>query len=246
MSEYFGVSVSNGLIGAVSSKSPLRLSQTVLAGTYDKMGRGRVDNIAETFSALNLGISFNGQGLSYYNYVQELNMKEGSMGHSMSSGTFSLSYKYYTLKNLPHIFYTEVSVGVLEDGELVVNNIQEAPSYLNEISKNYEDIDTRNKVYSVISTTALTKSGKIQLAIASSFLLDNDNGVRLLHENWDTNLHLLKLKKSLKKGDSFKFAIATCLISSSHADDTENEAIRLVIRASSMTDILSNHVRKWN
>ena len=54
---------------------------------------------------------------------------------------------------------------------------------MNDISKNYEDIDTRNKVYSIMSTTALTKSGKIQLAIASSFLLldGGDEGIKLFH-----------------------------------------------------------------
>lgn len=39
------MTVSNGMIGAVSSYHPLKVSQTVLAGAYDVMGRGRVDNI---------------------------------------------------------------------------------------------------------------------------------------------------------------------------------------------------------
>ncbi len=43
---YYGITNSNGLIGAVSNKMPFKISQTVLAGAYDKFGRGRVDNIA--------------------------------------------------------------------------------------------------------------------------------------------------------------------------------------------------------
>jgi len=42
---YYGITNSNGLIGAVSDKLPFQISKTVLAGTYDKYGRGRVDNI---------------------------------------------------------------------------------------------------------------------------------------------------------------------------------------------------------
>jgi len=44
-SDYFGVAVSNGVIGAVSSIKPLNVATTVLAGAYDIFGRGRVDNI---------------------------------------------------------------------------------------------------------------------------------------------------------------------------------------------------------
>ena len=45
LTEYYGVTLSNGIIGAVTSQQPLKIEKTVLAGTYDKMGRGRVDNI---------------------------------------------------------------------------------------------------------------------------------------------------------------------------------------------------------
>lgn len=42
---YYGITNSNGLLGAVSDKFPFKISKTVLAGAYDKYGRGRVDNI---------------------------------------------------------------------------------------------------------------------------------------------------------------------------------------------------------
>ena len=61
----------------------------MLAGAYDKIGRGRVDNLVQTFPAMNMDINFNGDG-SYTNYVQELNMKEGSMTHSLGNSQMSL------------------------------------------------------------------------------------------------------------------------------------------------------------
>lgn len=51
---YFGITNSNGLIGAVSDKMPFKLSQTVLAGAYDKYGRGRVDNIVQTMNVMDM------------------------------------------------------------------------------------------------------------------------------------------------------------------------------------------------
>ncbi len=54
ISPYYGISVSNGMLGAISSQQPLKLSKTVLAGAYDTYGRGRVDNILQTFNLLDL------------------------------------------------------------------------------------------------------------------------------------------------------------------------------------------------
>jgi hypothetical protein len=51
---YYGITNSNGLIGAVSDKEPFKLSKTVLAGAYDKYGRGRVDNIVETMNLMDM------------------------------------------------------------------------------------------------------------------------------------------------------------------------------------------------
>lgn len=88
LSEYFGISVSNGIIGVVSSQRPLKLSSSVLAGTYDKVGRGRVENLVQTFSALDVDILFGNS--NYYNYVQEVDMKHGAMYHSLSTPSLSL------------------------------------------------------------------------------------------------------------------------------------------------------------
>ncbi len=93
------------MLGVVSSQRPLKLHSSVLAGAYDKIGRGRVDNLVQTFPALNMELYYNGNS-GYYNYVQELNMREGSMTHSLSSSQLSLSYTYYALQNLPNVLYT--------------------------------------------------------------------------------------------------------------------------------------------
>ena len=135
--QYYGISVSNGLIGAVSSQQSLRLSSTVLAGTYDKMGRGKVDNLLQTFSAFNIRLSFNGNDINAYNHVQSLNMKDGSMTSSFSSSTCDVVCRYYALKSLPHVFYVEMEINPHQDGQLVVSNVHEAPDYLNNVVKNY-------------------------------------------------------------------------------------------------------------
>ena len=41
-SNYYGVTVANGMIGIVSSPEPFKVKDVVLAGAYDQYGRGRV------------------------------------------------------------------------------------------------------------------------------------------------------------------------------------------------------------
>ena len=113
--EYYGISVSNGVIGAVSSRSPFKLSSTVLAGVYDKIGRGRVDNLVQTFPALNVEMSFGGKE-DCYNFAQELRMDEGRMTNTFSGQSVSVSYTYYALRNLPFVFFTEFEVSAHEEG----------------------------------------------------------------------------------------------------------------------------------
>ena len=43
-SNYYGITVANGMLGVVSSPNPLEVGEVVLAGVYDKFGRGRVSN----------------------------------------------------------------------------------------------------------------------------------------------------------------------------------------------------------
>jgi protein-glucosylgalactosylhydroxylysine glucosidase len=41
-SNYYGITVANGMIGIVSSPEPFKVKEVVLAGAYDLYGRGRV------------------------------------------------------------------------------------------------------------------------------------------------------------------------------------------------------------
>ena len=48
-SNYYGVTVANGMIGIVSSPEPFKVKDVVLAGAYDQYGRGRVSNFFTQF-----------------------------------------------------------------------------------------------------------------------------------------------------------------------------------------------------
>ena len=65
----------------------MAVGTTVLAGAYDVFGRGRVDNIVQTFPALQIQINY-GSDITeggYYNYNQELKLNNGEFSGGFSS-----------------------------------------------------------------------------------------------------------------------------------------------------------------
>lgn len=100
---------------------PINVATTVLAGAYDVFGRGRVDNIVETFPALQLSVHVDGHDVTsggYYNYEQSLNMRLGEFSGAFSSEKCSVRYSYWALKNLPFAFYTSVELVAHDTTEL--------------------------------------------------------------------------------------------------------------------------------
>ena len=76
--------------------------------------------------------------------------------------------------------------------------------------------------FDIMHTKATTKIGKLDLVIASSFMGNTGESFDLMHEDWDSNMHFLKLKVNVTKGNVYKFGVITCLMSSVHHQDPQN------------------------
>src|SRR5690242_8047187 len=63
-SNYYGVTVANGMIGIVSSPEVFKVKDVVLAGAYDLYGRGRVSNFLRSFNLLNMRLSVDGKEIN--------------------------------------------------------------------------------------------------------------------------------------------------------------------------------------
>src|SRR5580693_10536404 len=80
-SNYYGITVANGMIGIVSSPEPFKVKDVVLAGAYDLYGRGRVSNFLRSFNLLNMYMEIDGRrigGKDAINMSQELDMHHAS------------------------------------------------------------------------------------------------------------------------------------------------------------------------
>lgn len=82
---YTGVSVSNGVIGMISSPEPLKVGNVILAGVYDQYGRGRTSNFLSGFNVVDLNLVINSQQINrnnITNFTQEINFKTATFSGS--------------------------------------------------------------------------------------------------------------------------------------------------------------------
>ncbi len=236
-SNYYGVTVANGMIGIISSPEPFKVKDVVLAGAYDLYGRGRVSNFLRSFNLLNMKLSIDDKELgarNVSNLKQELDMLHASFTTSFDySDKASVSYTYYSLRQLPFTVLMDVSITAKKDISIIGSSVMEAPDALKEVQNYYNEIDRPHVLISLLTSSAKSPTGKLILCASTTFLFNEPHGQepRVFHEMWDNNMHLMKFTKKIKAGETYHFSIAGSSITSAQHDDPLNEAERLTIYA---------------
>src|ERR1022692_193678 len=130
-SNYYGVTVANGMIGIVSSPEPFKVKDVVLAGAYDLYGRGRVSNFLRSFNLLNMKLSVDDREISakdISNMKQELDMRHAAFTTSFDYGDkATVSYTYYSLRQLPFTVLMDISITAKKDIAIIGSSVMEAP-----------------------------------------------------------------------------------------------------------------------
>jgi protein-glucosylgalactosylhydroxylysine glucosidase len=219
---YFGVTVANGMIGIVSSANPLQVKDVVLNGAFDTYGRGRVSNIMKVFSFANMYLEVDGKRLErkdITNYSQILDMQNAALATSFDYGTtLSVKHEIMALRHLPHTALINLTITAKKDCEIIPASIIESPDNLKEVKNFYSEIDRPHIVIPLMTSVAKSPTGKLTLACSNSFLFNEGHGKEphVIHEEWDNNMHLLKFKKKLKAGESYSFSVVGSVISTAH------------------------------
>lgn len=251
---YYGITVANGMIGIVSSPEPFTVKDVVLAGAYDLYGRGRVSNFLRSFNLLNMHLDIDGRRVNasgVSNFHQELDMKNAGFTTSFDYGDkASVSYTYYSLRQLPFTVLMDVSITAKKDINITGSSVMEAPDALRDVQNYYNEIDRPHVVISLLTSTAKSPTGKLLMCASNSFLFTEPHGQepRVIHEMWNNNMHLMKFSRLIKAGETYRFSIAGSSITSAHHDDPLNEAERLTIYAKleGRDRLLQFHQKAWD
>lgn len=252
-SNYHGVTMANGMIGLVSSPEPLKVKDVVLNGVFDYYLRGRVSNILKSFNFLNMNLDIDGHRISrshISNYEQVVDMKKAVLTTRFDVGEkASVRSDMMALRNLPFTALIEVEVVAKEDIEITAMSVIEAPEILQEVRNYYAEIDRPHVLIPLLTSVAKSPTGKHVVAASTSFIFSEEHGEepRLIHEDWDYNMHLAKFRKRIKAGETYRFAIVGSTCSSEHYADAHNEAERLTIfaRLEGSEKLKQDHYKAW-
>jgi trehalose/maltose hydrolase-like predicted phosphorylase len=234
---YYGITVANGMIGIVSSAEPFKVKNVVLAGAYDLYGRGRVSNFLNSFNLLNMYLEINGRRIdakNISNFKQELDMKHAAFTTTFDYGNdASIKYTYYSLRQLPFTVLMDISITAKKAVNITAASVMEAPDALKDVQNYYNEIDRPHVTISLLTSTAKSPTGKLQLCASNTFLFNEVHGKepRVIHEMWDNNMHLMKFSKAIASGQTYQYAVAGSSITSAHDADPLNQAERLTMFA---------------
>ena len=251
---YYGATVANGMLGIVSSPEPFQVKSVVLAGAYDQYGRGRVSNFLNSFNLLNMYLEVDGRRLSgkdVSNFRQELDLRHASLTTTFDyADKATIRYTHYALRHLPFTVLVDVAVTAKKDVNITAASVMDAPDALREVQNYYNEIDRPHVTLSLLTSSAKSSTGKLQLCASNSFLFSEPHGQepKVIHEMWDSNMHLMKFGKALKAGQTYSYAVAGSSITSAHHSDPLNEAERLTIfaRLEGKERLLNFHAKAWD
>jgi protein-glucosylgalactosylhydroxylysine glucosidase len=252
-SNYYGVTVANGMVGLVSSPEPMKVKDVVLNGVYDYYQRGRVSNILKTFNHINMNLDVDGQRVGprdIQNYKQVLDMKKASLTTSFDVGDkLTVKHTIMALRHLPFTAMAIIEFKAKKNARVVPMSVIEAPNHLTDVRNLYSEIDRPHVVIPLLTSVGKSPSGKHTVAASNSIIFSEPHGKEpdLIHEDWDYNMHLMKFTKDMKAGESYSFSVVASATSTEHFDDPLNEAERLTIFAKleGTQRLLQRHEAEW-
>lgn len=230
-SNYYGETVANGMLGLVSSPEPMKTSNTVLAESYDKFGRGEVSNFLPGFNFLNVDLCIDGTMVDTGNisdYSQCLDMHEATFsGEFTYLDKASVRYQMASLRQLPFCALMTVDIKPLKDINIRVRNSQELPKGYKSAKMRYEAFKGGHGNFRLLSTEASSPTGKLTVAACSEFLFSPNVEIpEITSEKSETGIYQY-FTISLKKGIAYRFAVIGSTMSTAHHPDPINEVKRL-------------------
>lgn len=252
-SHYYGVTVANGILGLVSSAQPLQTECVVLAGSYDKFGRGDVSNFLRGYNILNASLSIDNEQIginNISNYHQKLDMK-----HAMFQGSFdfkksaSVSYSFLSLRHLPYCALLIVEIMPLRDLKIDVHNSLSLPEGFKDGKWNFKRQNSSQGPIYMLTSEANSPTGRLNVCASEAFMFsDNVKDKPNVEYRDSADLHIASFRKILKKGQKYRFCIIGSTLSSAIHTDPVNEVKRLVIYGSleGVDKLLKRHEEEWD
>ncbi|HTJ11314.1 MAG TPA: hypothetical protein VL547_04795 [Dinghuibacter sp.] len=240
---YDAPALANGMIGILPSAVPFRCQKVLLNGVYDRYGTwgDKIANIVQGINFFNLGVLVDGDSVKDgADWSQVLNMKEASLTtHFVYAGKLDVTYTLYALRQLPYNGLMTVRFQALKDADVSVASVFTGSASARIVRTGFSMIEKIPLAWA----TAVSPTGKVQLAAASGFSFAADEPA--VGPGTDSNG--CKFSVRLRAGQTFSFAVHAATCSSVHFPDPYNESKRLMLasRLQNVDLLVMRHHEAW-
>lgn len=249
---YHPVTLANGMIGVVPAARPFQFERVVLNGVYDRYGSwgDGIANIVQGIDFLNLDVRVDSGGWisqaapgKLKDWRQVMDMRRACLKTSfIYADSLAVTYTVYALRQLPYNALMTVEIRALHDVNLtIINTFKGAESATLTIT----NLEKMGRI-PLASALASSPTGKVQLAVATTFLF-NQNGPTAIYALKDPAANRRSFEKKLAAGDTFSFALSGAICTSAAFPDPKNEAKRLALAAhlQGVPELIARHEAEW-
>ena len=245
---YNGVTLANGTIGLVGGADLFDVSEIVLNGVYDKEYVGGVSRIVRAPLFTNLSVKIDGNEVDGQNttgWAQTLDLKGASLTTSVTHSSAEISYTLRALRHLPYMMLGEVNITPQQDIDIELINSTIYPDELNHCNTHFKCMRDGEHRMPVNVSQAVTRTGMHQLATCTSFVIDGEHMDE--EDVKQKGADGMSLKRRLKAGKSYRFALLGAVCNSHQFYDAKNEAERMVVFALQQTidQLIEQHNQAW-
>ena len=242
---YNGATMANGRIGIVTDAQPFEAREIVLGGVFDKAGHNDVSRVVRGPLFTNMKLFIDGEELTDANlsgWNQKFDLRRAALTtHIALKGKATLTYTLRALRHLPCVGLAVVEVTPEKNIKLQVSNKYGIPEELHDIQTSYKDGDLR-----IFQLNAATRTDMHRVSASTIFMFD---GKEADVNPFGNNGHEgIGFTVSLKKGETYRFALAGGVCSTADFLDPVNESKRFATFAykTGIDQLISMHERQWD
>lgn len=253
--DYVGAPVANGGIGILPWKEPFSVRHVILNHVFDTDGPQGVSRVLKGINPFLLTVELDGEKIESGNisgWQQTIDMKEATHNSRfLTDGKAEVSYSICALRNMPYAGLIRVEVKALSPLSMKVTNRMEVPDEYETARLRFRTLFDGGTRMDVFQTGALSKHRHVEVAASSAFLFNNERDAsgdtKSVIPTYEEATGESSFTVSLKKGETYSFALAGSICSERDFTNPANESERQVIYAiHEGTDrLMTNHRRLW-
>lgn len=247
---YVGASLANGGIGILPWKEPFSVQHVILNHVFDKTSSRGISKVLRGINPFLLEIQLDGKSITPHNisrWEQSINMKEATHdSHFFVDQKAEISYSICALRNMPYVGLIRVTIRATEQMTIKVSNQMVVPDeYIKPYSSFNSLNDSHGSRMDIFQTSAISRYKKLEVAASSAFLF-TDSEDKVL--SYDEDIKKMSFTHSLKKGETFTFALVGSICSQRDFIDPHNESERQITYAihEGVSRLMNAHCNLWN